>query len=381
MGSLFRFVYCRNCGIRFRRTPRKCSCGGKTFGYSDWYIRYFVFGHSREEKTGPSRELALRVLRLRENEVVEGRYRLTKDKKILMRDFLLGDYWERYAKLLKSAKDYRNRINQALLEFGDMWLHQIEQRDIEGWVAKMKEANKPGTVKRQLAFLSGVFTKAVDYKYILENPARAIKIKPIDNKRNDYLGVEDYRRLLEAAETHPILKAVIVMAVGTGMRAGELFSMKWSWCDFKRREIRIPADATKSNRSRTIPIIEQVCLALESMPRSLKSEYVLISPRLGKPYADHLKGALEKARVQAGLPDHYGWHIIGRHTFASWYIEQGGDIYCLQKILGHESIKTTERYAHLAPDRQHREINRINSLLLDSESVADIQRTKNNSEN
>ena len=359
MGSLFRFIYCRTCGTRYRQRPDAC-CGEKNYRYSVWHIRYFALGHSREEKIGPSRELALRVLRMRENEIVEGRYRLRKEKKTLFRDFVLGDYWNHYAKSLKSKKDYWNRIQQLLPEFGDMWLHQIERRDIEGWIAKMREVNKPATVKRQLAFLSGVFTKAVDYKYIRENPARAIKLRAIDNKRTEYLSTEEYRRLLEAAEESPMLRAAIVIAVGTGMRAGELFGMEWSWCDFKKREIEIPAEITKSGKSRLLPMIEPVYQTLRNMPyRSLKSPFVLTSKRLGKPYSERMKGTLEKAVSKAGLPDHYGLHIIGRHTFASWYIEDGGDIYALQKILGHESIKTTERYAHLAPEYKQREAERI----------------------
>jgi site-specific recombinase XerD len=68
-----------------------------------------------------------------------------------------------------------------------------------------------------------------------------------------------------------------------------------------------------------------------------------------------LKGAVERA----DLPRHYGWHIIGRHTYASWYMEDGGSIYALQKILGHESVKTTERYAHLALEYRQKEAEKI----------------------
>lgn len=293
-----------------------------------------------------------------------------------MRDFLLGDYWNRYAKSLKGGKDYWNRIQQLLPEFGNMWLHQIEQRDIEGWIAKMQEVNKTATVKRQLAFLSGVFTKAVDYKYIQENPARAIKLKTIDNKRTEYLSIEEYQRLLGAAEESPMLKAAIIIAAGTGMRAGELFSMQWSWCDFKKRQIRIPAETAKNSKSRIIPVIEPIYQALQNIPyRNLKSPFVLTSSRLGKPYSEHMKGVLQKAVQKAGLPDYYGWHIIGRHTYASWYIEDGGNIYTLQKILGHESIKTTGRYAHLAPEYKQREAERISHRFdISEETKADIKR-------
>jgi len=354
MGYLFRYAICE-CGIvqRVKRgnKPRVCSCGSNDLTIRpNWYIRIGDY----QEKVG-SEELAKRILRIREGEIASGKFRLKKTKKILVREYALNHFWPLYAERLKSARDYWNRIHQYILpEIGELYLDQINRMDIESMVARWFETNKPATVQNKLNTIKSFFSRAVEWKLIEESPAKGVKIRKFDNRRHDYLSTEEYHLLLDSTDNE-MLKAAIIIAVGTGMRAGELFGMEWAWCDFNKKEIRVPAEISKGGESRIIPMIEPVYRVLTEFPhRNLKSNQVFTSPRLGKSYADHMKGTLEKAVQRAGLPDYYGWHIIGRHTFSSWWIEDGGDIYALQKALGHKSIKTTERYAHLAP--KHKQI-------------------------
>jgi len=365
MGFVFRYYICQKCNnrqrVQDRHKPKPCpKCGSEDLIVRpNWFIRFAAVGRWIERKVGP-KEIALTVLRVSEAEVAQGKFRLTKERKLLVRDFALGDYWNLYAKSLKSSKDYWNRIHQHILpEWGELYLHNVTRRDILTWLERLKRKNKPATVVKNLNFVKGFFSQAVALRLLDENPVKGIKLKAVDNRRRDYLSVEDYHRLLDSTENE-MLRTAIIIAIGTGMRAGELFAMKWSWCDYKRREITVPAEAAKSSQSRTIPMIEPVYKALQDVPhRSLASPYVLTSPRLGRPYADYMKGALKKAIERAGLPEYYSWHIIGRHTYASWFVSAGGDIYVLQKILGHESIKTTERYAHLAPKHKQKEAEKI----------------------
>lgn len=375
MGTVFRFAYCKSCDKRYRKKSTRCECGSKSFQYSDWYVSYFALGRTREEKVG-NLDLARRVLRQKENEVASGKFRLRKTKYITFQEFAEGDYWHKYAVNLKSAKGYSNRIKQVVPEFGDMFLHQVEQRDIEGYMAKLIDTLKPSSVKRQIDFLSSIFRRAVEYGYIEVNPCRKVKPPKFDNKRMDYLSPEEYGRLVKAAENHSVLKAAIIFAGGTGMRAGEIFSMQWDWLDFKTKQIKIPGDSTKSSKGRVIPLMAHVESALHDMPRNLKSEYVFTSPRLGKPYSERLKKALKAAIRKSELPVNYGWHIL-RHTYGSWFVMEGGSLYTLQKLLGHASITTTERYAHLAPEYQRSEVERMEHRFMpESDNRADIARMK-----
>lgn len=369
MGLLFRFSYCRTCGTRYRQKPETC-CGGKSFKRGDWYIRYFALGHSREEKVGPSRELALRVLRLRENEIVEGRFRLQKEKKILMSDFALGRYWEIYASKQRSARTFKHIIkNHIVPEFGDIYLHQIEPYDIESWLARIKPKYSTATVNKLLAMLKSVFRKAQEWKFITENPTQGFKIRPSNNQVLRYLEPEEYQRLINAAENE-ILKAAIALAVGTMLRRENLFGLQWSQVNLKTRTITIPGELTKGKKALVLPIIDPVFHVLQGLPRGLHSNYVLINPRTGTRYVEGMRIAFKRALGKAGIDPDFRWHDL-RHTGASWLAQAGCDLYTIQEILGHSSPQMAQRYAHLSPGHKRKEAEKIASRF---ENTADVQR-------
>ena len=200
---MFRFIYCRECGKRHRKPVETCSCGKKDFRYSDWYIRYYALGRKVEEKVG-SLTLARRVLMQRELEVAEGKYNFPREKKITMREFVLDDYWNLYAvpHLKESTqKDYYNRIHQEIIPtFGNMYLHQIDRRVVDRWIAKLKmRLKKPGSVNRFIALLKGIFTQAAILKITNNNPVRDAKQFKEDNKRLRYLTTDEYHLLIEVA--------------------------------------------------------------------------------------------------------------------------------------------------------------------------------------
>lgn len=362
MGSLFRFAYCRTCGTRYRQRPNTC-CGSRGFNYSDWYIRYFAMGHSREEKIGPSRDLALRVLRMRENEVIEGRFRLHREKKILMSDFAGGRYWEVYASKQRSARTFKHIIkNHIVPEFGDMYLHQIEPYDIEGWLARLKPKYSAATVNKLLAMLKSVFRKAQEWKFITENPTQAFKLRPSDNRILRYLEPEEYRRLIDAAESE-ILKAAIALAVGTMLRKENLFGLCWSQVNLKARTITIPGELTKGEKALVLPIIDPVFDVLQGLPRGLHSDYVLINPLTGTRYVEGMRTAFNNAKKKAGIDPAFRWHDL-RHTGASWLAQAGCDLYTIQEILGHSSPQMTQRYAHLSPGHKRKEVEKISERFI-----------------
>lgn len=373
MGSLFRFTYCRDCGARLRQKQERCKkCGCRSFDYSDWYIRYFALGHSREERIGPSRALALRVLRLRENEVVEGRFRLQKEKKILMADFAGGRYWEIYASKQRSARTFKHIIkNHIIPEFGDMYLHQIEPFDIEGWLARLKPNYSAATVNKLLAMLKSVFRKAQEWKFVTENPTRGFKLRPSDNRALRYLEPEEYRRLIDAAESE-ILKAAIALAVGTMLRRENLFGLRWSQVNLKARTITISGELTKGKKALVLPIIDPLFRVLQRLPRGLHSDHVLINPRTGTRFVEGMRKAFKRALVKAGIDPAFRWHDL-RHTGASWLAQAGCDLYTIQEILGHSSPQMTQRYAHLSPQHKKVQVEKISEKFF---SKADMERTE-----
>jgi integrase len=131
----------------------------------------------------------------------------------------------------------------------------------------------------------------------------------------------------------------------TGARKREALDARWEDFDFERRLWRIPT--TKLGKPRHVPLSDGVLSLLTSMPRSLKSPYVFANPKTGKAYVSFF-ASWDTARTKAGLSD-VRVHDL-RHSFASLLINSGRSLYEVQKLLGHTQIKTTQRYAHLAPE-------------------------------
>ena len=123
-----------------------------------------------------------------------------------------------------------------------------------------------------------------------------------------------------------------------------MLDARWQDFDFERRLWRIPT--TKAGKPRHVPLSDGVLSLLTTMPKNLKSDYVFANPETTKPYVS-IFCSWNTARTKAGLSD-VRVHDL-RHSFASLLINSGRSLYEVQKLLGHTQIKTTQRYAHLAP--------------------------------
>lgn len=151
---------------------------------------------------------------------------------------------------------------------------------------------------------------------------------------------EEEVRLLEASSEH--LKPILVIAFNTGMRRGEILNLKWNHINLQAKEIRI--EITKSGKPRIVDINSLLLKELmELKSKSENSQYVFLNPRTGKPYKKlqaSFKGTCRRADIK-GLRMH-----DLRHTFASRLVERGVDLIRIKELLGHSTVKITERYTH-----------------------------------
>lgn len=161
-----------------------------------------------------------------------------------------------------------------------------------------------------------------------------------NNQRLRYLTEEEISALLNACQPH--LKPIVELALHTGMRRGELLSLKWE-------EIRngfIYLTETKSGKARQIPInarLEEVIMEVRR-EKQLKSQYVFCDSQ-GRRFFE-VKWSFASACKKAGLED-FRFHDL-RHTFASHLVMNGVGLKAVQELLGHADIKMTMRYAHLS---------------------------------
>jgi len=206
---------------------------------------------------------------------------------------------------------------------------------------------------RLLATLKHMFTKAVDWDMVEEETlkrVRKVKLLEENNRRLRYLSAEETQTLVEAFDPH--LRPILVAALNTGMRKGEILSLKWDE-NIDLRHGFILLDRTKNGQRREVPINATLRAALQSLTRRLDSPYVFFDPLTGKRYRD-VKRSFRSACRRAGIKD-FRFHDC-RHTFASQLVMAGADLVTVMELLGHKTLAMTLRYSHLAPTHKTRAV-------------------------
>jgi integrase len=203
---------------------------------------------------------------------------------------------------------------------------------------------KPSSVNRELALLSKIFSMAIRDGLTEINPCEKVKRYREDNKRTRYLSLEEEKNLLErltAERAH--IRPIVVLAIYTGMRRGEIFNLKWSDVDFARSYIHI--GKSKTGRARFIPMTEIVRDELEQLRAGAKqdAEHIFILPRTGKPLT-RIDKSFTGACKDAGIRN-LRFHDL-RHTTGTRLGEIGTDVFTIAEILGHSDIRMTARYTH-----------------------------------
>ena len=325
----------------------------------NWFIDYYFQGRRIREKIGTSKPLAELALKKRKVEIAEKKFLDVRKIPRVKFDKLAESYLELYSRPnKKSSRRDELSIKHLSKSFGGRNLCEITSFDVEKYKQKRKEKGlRPATVNRELACLKHMFTKAVEWKMAETNPAAGVKLYREDNKRIRYLSEKEIKELLAASPPH--LKAVLITALNTGMRRGELFGLKWQDVDLEQGVLRVRM--SKSGEGREIPINRAVGETLKGLSKHPGSDYVFCKGD-GSAYWD-LKKSFKRACRDAGIQD-FRFHDL-RHTFASHLVMKGADLKTVQELLGHKTYAMTLRYAHLSPSYKSRIIDRI-SLGMDT---------------
>jgi integrase len=196
-----------------------------------------------------------------------------------------------------------------------------------------------------------MFNRAREWGMIEHNPTAGIRKLAENNERCRWLTEEEQNRLLSFC--HGLTRTIVVVALRTGMRWGEIAHLKWqqapesNYVDFDRGIIFIHGALSKSKKSRWIPLGQIVKWELLNVPKQKGTDYLFLNPETGKPLGS-IKDAFNRAVRKAEIKD-FTFHSL-RHTFASQLVRNGVDLYVVQKLLGHSCPQMTQRYAHLRED-------------------------------
>jgi integrase len=336
---------------------------GKYQKGDNWYIDYYVNGRRKREKVGPSKKLAETVLQKRKVQIAEGKFLdIAKHERIRIEDFA-----ETFINLhskpnKKSWKSDQANLKAILPFFKGRYLYDIMAQDIEKY--KAERANDiigkdkkiaPATVNRELATLKTMFSKAVAWGKLKDNPAKSVQFLREPEGRVRYLEKEEIVKLLAKCSVR--LRPIVIVALNTGMRRGEILGLKWHDVDFQRDIISL--FDTKNGESRKIPMNAQVRTALIKVRKHPESQYIFYN-RKGEPVHD-IRKSFFTALTKAGIIN-FRFHDL-RHTFASQLVMAGIDINTTRELLGHKDIRMTLRYSHLSPDHKKRAVDVLSNTM------------------
>ena len=358
-------------------------------GKASWQIDYFDPNKKRIRLSFKKKKDAVAELGKRQSLMTERRYLDIKKEYTTTFEQLIEKYKEnfKHQKYFRTTKKYY--MENFLEYFGKKTLlANISYEMIETYknhlrekptTYKSKKLRKGSTINREMVCLSQLFNKASDWKLIEQTPFNKEKslLSKEDNRRFRYLKEEEIKRLLPACPPH--LKNIVECALLCGMRKTEILTLKRSMII----DGYIYLEETKSGQ-RQVPISDDLAKLFKRLVGSQKQSKDNVLDMKGKPVKvkkqsgkyvftyegksiKDIKTAFKCACKNAdipygrGIPNGVTFHDL-RHSFASHYMMRGGKIEALQEILGHEDIKTTQRYAHLSPEYKKKEINLVNGL-------------------
>jgi integrase len=341
------------------------------------------------EGTGPTRRIEEQQLATKRKaimlEATQQRESVAARKNITVAE-LITKYDTFVQAKLKSYSSVKTHLNRIRADLGHYQLRDLDLERVEEWQSALafstkhsRSANKakpteklsPITVNRHLQTFKAMMTKACDWNLISERRLRDFrKVKLTDERqyrRMDFLSKEEAERLITVAEAE--IRPVVICAVATGMRKGEILSLKWSQVDLTHRIINL--QKTKSGNPRGIPINDRLDATLRGLVRSITDNHVFLNLETGTRWSD-LKKSFNRAVVKAKLA-HRGivFHHL-RHTAASWMVMAGVPLAAVKEILGHADLQMVLKYAHLSPQHLGMAVE-----VLDSRQTDDVARAMN----
>ncbi|MFC1534973.1 tyrosine-type recombinase/integrase, partial [Thermodesulfobacteriota bacterium] len=324
-----------------------------------FYIRYRRYGKLIEEKAGrqyqddmtPARASQKRTRRIQGDELSneEERAKTEASKKAEEGKWTIDKLWTVYKEQRPDIKgiqsdNYRFE-NHIKPQFGDKEPKEVMQLDVDRIRLRLLKKLKPQTVKHVLSLLKRI-SRFGEGRGLCEGLDFKIQMPKVSNLVTEDLTPEQLKALLDAInqDSNEQAKAMMKMALFTGMRRGEILKLEWRDVDFQRGFITIRDP--KGGADQKIPLNETAREILETVPRT-KSEYVFPGPTGDqKPAMNSLfiKRIKKAAKLPKGFRPMHGL----RHVYASMLASSGKvDMYTLQKMLTHKDPRMTQRYAHL----------------------------------
>ena len=296
--------------------------------------------------------------------------------------------WVKVAR--KSGLETIKMLNRNFSYLMQLPFESISPLLIENWrVDQLNRGKAAVTVNRNVTAIKAVLSKAVAWNLLEVNPLMKLKPLKTDNMiKVRYLSIDEEKRLLIALnerdknyiskrisanqwrasrgynllpclsenEFFDYLTPMVLIAMYTGLRQGELFSLCWDHVDLENAIITVAGDKSKSGKTRHIPVNSKVLAALKSWKYQCFNNELVFPNKKGK-QMDNIRKSWSNVLKKSNISN-FRWHDL-RHNFASKLVMAGVDLNTVRELLGHSDLAVTLRYAHLAPEHKAEAVERL----------------------
>jgi integrase len=346
-------------------------------GKGSWYVRYFVNGKKVRKSFGNNRAAAVAYIEKTRTILRDGQgivpatakraVKTTAELAVAPNEVTLGELANGLLKQIASDperyKDQHNpplRIQRIKKEFGSRSATSIRPSEVSDWLRGLGVAK--ATMNRYRTQFSSIYTFGKERELVSVNPVRDVKSSKVGSGNIRYMDHAEEARLrkvlltdVDSCHTEGLRKRYqhhiyeLDIALKTGMRRGEQYSLTWDEVDFNRGEIVLTK--TKNGSSRTVHMIDDVVAAMKELKKipmvrkSRSSEKPNQAPgnavfSLGD-NKNWWASATKRARIKS-----LRWHDL-RHTFCSRLAQSGASMKVIQEAAGHKTIQMAARYMHL----------------------------------
>jgi integrase len=325
-----------------------------------YYIIYFDTIQNKEKRISTKKKIKSEALIF----LTEFEKSLKLKNKRLIKNYTLRDLKNEVLKYAitnfdkKTVWEYSNILTKFIDVITDIPIKDITVKQIEFFKSERLNSVKPATLNKDLGTLKSAFNYALKLNFISENPFNKVNKITIPDKERLSISEIELNSLLDVIDKK-YFRNIVLFAVNSGLRQGEIINLQWKDIDFSNLTITIRNKATfktKTGKMRIIPLtnkLREILKDIAGNPENVLSintinpeNYVFKNIQGYKYSGDYITHLFKRYCRKAGLPGKYHFHCL-RHTYITNMIRAGININYVKELAGHSEMKTTLIYTHI----------------------------------
>lgn len=248
---------------------------------------------------------------------------------------------------INHTKSIKTSFNEFIKVIGNPLICELSKSTMQNYFEQRLKVVSAYTVRRDVANFSSAFNWAISKNYLNENPCKGIRKPKLPEVLPLFFSEQQFEKLLNDVDDSD-LKDLINFAVLTGLRQGDLISLRWSQINFRDNTVILDnrSSITKSRKVHSLPLnVSALQILTERQLKKMDCDFVFTyKEKIIK--QDFISKKFKKYVIKAKLNPQLSFHSL-RHTFGSWLIQRGVSLYQVSKLMTHSDLRVTQIYTHL----------------------------------